>query len=226
MTAPPDAPSEPTAPGPPAPEPDPFREYHRAETRARLTQVVVTVVVAVGAIAGVTALASAAPPPTAAPASDARPEPGPSSEPDPSATPTPTALPSPAVSADASPGPTPTPSGEPGSRVWTIAIDTRGYQAEIDQCLWVRMDLGAAAPLVGAHNYCGGGVVLEMAVGDTVVLTGEDLDGTYRVTEERLAHAGDPAAGATEGITASVILQTCFWEDDGRERLLALVAEG
>ena len=85
------------------------------------------------------------------------------------------------------------------------------------------MDLSAIAPIVGAHNYCGGGIVLEMAEGDTVTLTGTQLDGAYRVTGEREAHAGDNAATATEGLVADVILQTCHWNSGGRERLLSLV---
>lgn len=106
---------------------------------------------------------------------------------------------------------------------FAIAIDTTGYQAELDACEWVRMDLAAAAPIVGAHNYCGGDVVLSMQPGDTVVLTGEQLDGTYVVTEARDAVAGDPAAEATAGMTATAILQTCFWGDDGAVRLVGLV---
>jgi len=117
----------------------------------------------------------------------------------------------------------PIPATGSGPRHWSISIDTTGYQAEIDQCLWVRMDLGLAAPVVGAHNYCGGSVVLEMAIGDTVTLSGTGLDGVYRVSAERLAWAGDQAAAATAGLTAAVILQTCFWVDDGSERLLALL---
>jgi hypothetical protein len=132
-------------------------------------------------------------------------------------------LPAPAASVAASPTPAPLPSTGPDSKTWSIAIDTTGYQAEIDQCLWVRMDLGLEAPIVGAHNYCGGSVVLEMAVGDLVVLTGTNLDGTYRVTGEKLANAGDNAAAATEGLEAVVILQTCFWVNDGSERLIGLV---
>ena len=65
--------------------------------------------------------------------------------------------------------------------------------------------------------------MLEMAEGDTVTLTGTDLDGRYRVTAEREAHAGDNAAAATAGIVADVILQTCHWNSGGRERLLSLV---
>jgi len=60
-------------------------------------------------------------------------------------------------------------------------------------------------------------------IGDTVALTGTGLDGLYRVSAERLAWAGDSAAAATAGLEAVVILQTCFWVDDGSERLLALV---
>lgn len=113
-----------------------------------------------------------------------------------------------------------------GPSAWAISIDTTGYQAEIDECLWVRMDLGAAAPIVGAHNYCGGGIVLEMQLGHTVDLVGTGLDGSYVVTESRDARGGDPAAAATAGMTASVILQTCYWIDDGSVRLLGLQRVG
>lgn len=106
---------------------------------------------------------------------------------------------------------------------YAIAIDTTGYQAELDACEWVRMDLAATAPIVGAHNYCGGDVVLSMQPGDTVVLIGEQLDGTYVVTEARDAVSGDPAAAATAGMTATAILQTCYWGDDGAVRLVGLV---
>lgn len=105
---------------------------------------------------------------------------------------------------------------------WAINIDTTGYQTELDECLWVRMDLGAAAPIVGAHNNCGGSIVLDMKVGDTVTLMGTALDGTYTVIDSRNAHAGDAAATATAGWIAAVILQTCYWNSGGEERLLAL----
>lgn len=105
---------------------------------------------------------------------------------------------------------------------WSISVDTRGYQDEIDQCLWVRMDLGGQAPIVGAHNYCGGGMVLEMALGDVVTLTGTDLDGTYRVTDARDARAGDIAATAIEGMAGQVILQTCYWGNGDGVRLVGL----
>lgn len=116
--------------------------------------------------------------------------------------------------------------GEPAAsllRSWAIDVDTVGYQTELDACLWVRMDLGAAAPIVGAHNFCGGGVVLEMGKGDSVTLTGTSLDGVYEVVDARDAFAGDYAAEATEGMTADVILQTCYWGNDGRALLIALV---
>jgi hypothetical protein len=110
-----------------------------------------------------------------------------------------------------------------GSGPWEIQIDTIGHQAEIDKCDWVRMDLGAAAPIVGAHNYCGGDVVLDMDLGDTVKLSGTGLDGIYVVSETRDARAGDSASSATSGMVVAAILQTCYWGDDGRVRLVGLV---
>ncbi len=156
------------------------------------------------------------------------------------------ALPAPATTAtapnnstaNAAPSPTPSPTAAPlaesiaaaptastptaSAGRWAIAIDTTGYQDELDQCLWVRMDLGAAAPIVGAHNNCGGSIVLDMHIGDTVTLVGAALDGTYVVFDSRDAHAGDEAAEATAGWNAAVILQTCYWNSGGEERLLAL----
>lgn len=113
-----------------------------------------------------------------------------------------------------------------GPQSWAIAIGAVGYQAELDQCIWVRMDLAATAPIVGAHNYCGGGDVLEMALGDSVTLMGTGLDGVYLVTDSRDARAGDNAAQATAGLSAAVILQTCYWRNDGSERLVALTRVG
>ena len=113
-----------------------------------------------------------------------------------------------------------------GPQSWAIAIGAVGYQDELDQCLWVRMDLAATAPIVGAHNYCGGGDVLEMALGDSVTLAGTGLDGVYLVTDSRDARAGQNAAEATAGLSAAVILQTCYWRNDGSERLVALTRVG
>ena len=84
------------------------------------------------------------------------------------------------------------------------------------------MDLGVHAPIVGKHNYCGGDVVLAMAIGDTVTLAGVGLDGTYTVAATRDAQAGDYAKLATDGLGGTVILQTCYWGDSGAERLVAL----
>lgn len=109
-----------------------------------------------------------------------------------------------------------------GPASWAIAVDTRGYQDEIDECLWVRMDLGGQAPIVGAHNYCGGGIVLEMKFGDVVTMTGTELDGRYLVSDARDARAGDIAATAINGMVGSLILQTCYWSDDGSVRLVGL----
>jgi hypothetical protein len=107
-------------------------------------------------------------------------------------------------------------------RSWTIAIDTVGFQAELDKCLWVRMDLGIPSPLVGAHNNCGGDIVLAMTKGDTVALSGEELTGRYIVTDYRNARVGESAAHATASLMADVILQTCYPGANGRVRLVAL----
>jgi hypothetical protein len=133
------------------------------------------------------------------------------------------ALPGPAPAESSSPPQSPRSAlPDTGAREWAISIDTIGYQAEIDQCLWVRMDLGAPAPVVGAHNYCGGAIVLDMRLGDRVALSGAGLDGTYTVVASRDAHAGDNGAEATAGLVADVILQTCYWHANGLERLVAL----
>jgi hypothetical protein len=139
----------------------------------------------------------------------------------------PTALPTaPAAVVETVAAPPTSPAAESvGPREFDIAVDTSGYQVELDRCLWVRMDVGAVAPIVGAHNTCGGDVVLDMAIGDTVRLTGEGLDGTFVVTDAREARKGQDAFQATEGLQATVILQTCHWEGDG-VRLLALLPVG
>lgn len=191
-----------------------FRAYHRVERQRVLVKTVIGGIVAAVVVTAVAVSAVAA-----------APAPGPSVVAvRPSATAAAAVLPAGDAAAAASATPQPLTATETGPRDWAITIDTTGYQKEIDQCLWVRMDLGLDAPVVGAHNYCGGSVVLEMAVGDTVTLSGTGLDGTYLVSAERLAWAGDNAASATAGLDAVVILQTCFWVDDGSERLLALVA--
>ncbi|GGH49890.1 hypothetical protein GCM10010921_28270 [Microbacterium album] len=101
-----------------------------------------------------------------------------------------------------------------------IDIDALGYQAEIDQCLWVRMDFQAVnVPIVGAHNYCGGDVLLDLQPGDIVVLTAHGLDGEYVVTGDREVRTGEYVSVATAGLTGDVILQTCYW-DTGTTRLV------
>lgn len=115
------------------------------------------------------------------------------------------------------------PPGPPSSTGWSIVVDTTGYQAELDQCLWVRMDLGAVAPIVGAHRSCRGALVLDLVDGDVVDLAGEGLDGRYLVVGSRDAYAGDTASSATAGMVADVLLQTCYEGAGGRVRLVALV---
>lgn len=111
---------------------------------------------------------------------------------------------------------------------WQIGITSFGWQAELDACQWVLMDMVASVPLpiVAAHNYCGGGIVLEMQYGDTVTLSGYGLDGVYAVTGDRQASTGTDAATAISGMGGDVILQTCYWDNDGSERLVSLQRVG
>ena len=111
---------------------------------------------------------------------------------------------------------------------WSIGITAFGWQDELDACQWVLMDMVAEVPLpiVAAHNYCGGDIVLSMAVGDTVTLSGYGFDGTYVVTSAKDAWAGDDAAVAISGMAGEVILQTCYWVNDGTERLVGLERVG
>jgi hypothetical protein len=212
---------------------DPFRAVHRAHRRAVWARVLGAVVVlAIGV--GLVSLADAVPPSpsTVAAASTARvllePAPNVSQSPERAAVDellAPATLPVVPAAATAEAPALPAPPAAPvGPTSWQITIDTVGYQAEIDDCLWVRMNLGVQAPIVGAHNYCGGSIVLDMQVGDQVSLAGTDLDGTYVVTEARDARVGDSARAATEGMASDVILQTCYWGGDGRLRLLGLTA--
>jgi hypothetical protein len=119
--------------------------------------------------------------------------------------------------------PVPAPPVVAGPVVRTITIAATGYQAELDACQWVRMDLLDTVPMVGAHTSCGGSMVLALHDGDVVRLVGQGLDGTYRTLDSRDAHSGDDAATATDGMDAAIILQTCYPGTSGRVRLVGLV---
>ncbi len=227
---------------------DPFRDYHRGRFWMSLLKLTAGAAAAVALVAGVMQLAAGAPLYAAQPvAARGLPAPAPddaatiTTRPTPavraSAVPTPAAPPPVALApGDSAAAPSSTvapvlgsaastpdqPAVVTGPGRWAILINTTGYQAELDKCLWVRMDLGATAPIVGAHNNCGGSIVLAMQLGDIVTLSGTALDGEYRVIDARNAHAGDSAATATSGWTGAVILQTCYFNSGGVERLLEL----
>jgi len=105
---------------------------------------------------------------------------------------------------------------------WTITVDTIGYQDALDACLWTRMDFDGVVPIVGAHNFCGGDIVLDMKVGEIVHLSGADVDGTYVVTGDRQVFPGDDAIEATAGLDSPVLLQTCYWDVEQGMRLVSL----
>lgn len=211
---------------------NPFRAVHRARLRAACARIVLATV-AVAAGGGLVALADTVPPSSvsavsapvgaagsATAALDVSPVDSRVSAEAPSPTTIPVVPGDPAASAP--PDPPAAIAATSGPALWSISIDTTGYQAEIDQCLWVRMNLGGDAPIVGAHNYCGGSIVLDMALGDQVVLAGAELDATYVVSDARDARAGDSAPAAIDGMVGDVIVQTCYWGGDGRVRLVGL----
>ena len=210
---------------------DPFREVHRARARVVVTRLVVAATtLAVGA--GLVSFADVAPPsPVGAVSASAltapiepRPTPAPVDRAPVDDVLEPSTIPSvPAAATVEQPAPpSPVVAVPAGPASWSINIDTIGYQAEIDQCLWVRMNLGGDAPIVGAHNYCGGSIVLEMALGDEVAVAGAELDAVYVVTDARDARAGDSAPAAIDGMVADVVLQTCYWGGAGRVRLVGV----
>lgn len=186
-----------------------FRIVHRAEARriasivlawALTAGVVVAGMVAVNAASGQPApMAAAIPFAPVAAVAEATPKPA-------------------AIAPSSAPAPVAT-----RSTSHTITITATGYQAELDACQWVRMNLLGTVPMVGAHTRCGGAIVLGLRDGDAVRLVGQGLDGTYRVTDSRDAHSGDDAATATAGMDAAIILQTCYTGTGGRVRLVGLV---
>ncbi|MEP6482306.1 MAG: hypothetical protein ABJA94_09895 [Rhodoglobus sp.] len=137
----------------------------------------------------------------------------------------PVTAPAPVQPPPPAPAPAPAPIAGP---TWSISIATVGLQAEIDACQWVRMDFTDEVPLpvVAAHNFCGGGIVLDMQDGDTVALSGTGLDGLYVVSGSKDATADDDATDAIAGLSGDVVLQTCYWANDGSERLVALTRVG
>jgi hypothetical protein len=196
--------------------PSPFDAYHRARRASMLGRVVATGVAVAVVVTGFCLLGSV----TTAQAESASAETlasittGPIKPP--TSSPTPTASAGPAPTSSVAPAVPTVPS------LVRITITATGYQHELDACQWVRMDLGAEAPIVGAHTRCGGSVVLALRPGETVELRGQGLDGRYVVTDGTDAHAGDDASTATQGMRAQVILQTCYPGTGGRERLVGL----
>ncbi|MFB2580104.1 hypothetical protein ACEXQD_02555 [Herbiconiux sp. P15] len=192
-----------------------FAEYHRARRRAVLPGRIALVLVAVAVVAGATWGIATRPVPTSAASASGVSLAG-----------APAAGSAAGATAGESPVPVPPPSPAPEVTTETvveprpqlhesIAVTARGHQAELDECQWVRMDIGAVAPIVGAHTYCEGEVVLELEDGDLVSIRGTELDGDYQVTGSRDAHAGDDPAAATAGLTADLLLQTCYWDQNG-----------
>jgi hypothetical protein len=199
----------------------PFVAYHRARRVSALVRVIAIGVPVAVVVAGLCMLGSAGTAQAGAVSADtlAAINSGLAVLPTPTPTPTISTYAVPHSSSSAAPA------VASGPSVVHIVVTATGYQHELDECQWVRMDLAAEAPIVGAHTRCGGVVVLTMRPGQIVELSGQSLDGRYVVTDSRDAHAGDDAATATAGMRASVILQTCYPGSGGHERLIGLEPE-
>ena len=210
-----------------------FADYHRTRTR-RIVAVVtgwvlaaalgVSGVVAIGAVTAQPAAATAATTAATVPVDSAAavtstlalaPAPAP-------APPAPIPVPTQSIAPALTPTPTSTAARQ---TAYAIAIAATGYQIELNACQWVRMNLADTLPIVGAHTHCGGILVLRLQLGDTVTLSGQGLDGAYRVADALDAKAGDNSASATAGMTATVILQSCYLGGGGRVRLVGLIQE-
>jgi hypothetical protein len=203
---------------------EPFAAYHRARRTSAIARAAALGIPGAALIATLVVLTSLAPTSAAAAGSENLAAIGSGTA---VATPTPTTAAAPSPTGSSGPRASvrsalTRPGATSESSIVRVRITADGYQHEIDECQWVRMDLDAEAPIVGAHTQCGGSVVLSLRPGDRVELTGEGLDGDYLVTDGRDAHAGDNAATATQGMLAEVILQTCYPGAGGRERLIGL----
>jgi hypothetical protein len=211
---------------------DPFAAYHRRQRPGIVLRRSLLAVVGVGILAAAILLTVTAPPARASAPLALASNTIPRIQPDTSGTPAPNAATAALATASSpAPAPNPAPSAPPAEPTaqpaapYSITITATGYQTQVDQCQWVRMDLGAAAPIVGAHTSCGGAIVLTMKPGQQVDLTGQGLTGQYIVTGSRNVHAGQNAATATSGMTADVLLQTCYYTGDGSELLIALTRQ-
>lgn len=101
-----------------------------------------------------------------------------------------------------------------GEEMPRIELASRpGGARELDACTgaWVRQaaySAQAGVPAVYAsHNYCGGDVVLDWAVGQRVRVEGR---GVYAVSGVKQLPADSTAAGLV-GVKGAMLLQTCEW---------------
>lgn len=105
-----------------------------------------------------------------------------------------------------------------------------GGQAELDLCNgeWTRMtqygEGRVPQPVHSAHNGCGGNALLTLEMGETIDI--RELDGrvvTYRAVDERRVPQLASTTADIVGMTGTLILQTCYW-DDTTMRFVGLTA--
>lgn len=113
---------------------------------------------------------------------------------------------------------------EPVSDVRSFSVDVSasGGRAELDKCSdWTHLQgftttAAIPQPILAAHNRCGGDVVLGMAVGDEVLISGESSPGVYTVSGFfDTSYSPTPEDFASKA-SGDVLLQTCFY---GRQEM-------
>ncbi|SDD29686.1 Putative peptidoglycan binding domain-containing protein [Sanguibacter gelidistatuariae] len=109
------------------------------------------------------------------------------------------------------------PAAAAAAPAWTTYVANSGGQATIDLCAGgltaFRGDDGHAffsVPYLTIHNNCGGAPILKLSTGDTVVITGGGVDGTYQVVDSRDVSQGS-TTDAVEGVAGDILLQTCYF---------------
>jgi len=117
---------------------------------------------------------------------------------------------------------TPEPAAPAPRDSYTVAVRTEvaygaAMQPAIDAGGQVLIDYPGFR-MVAAHNY-NDDTALSLQPGNTVTFTGA-LSGTYRVVSSRDIQTGG-VQHASE-MTAALYMQTCYWEDASRSRLVAL----
>lgn len=102
---------------------------------------------------------------------------------------------------------------------FSVDVSIKGHQAEIDTCTGPVLSTYAVGKVIGEHNHCGGAWVLDLEVGDRVVISGLEA-GTYVVNGSVDVKKG---AKASDVLTfAPLYVQTCYFHNNDM-RIVGLI---